>query len=46
MITGAGEREDDVGRQICECKEEFNAQLRPADIRLACFAAMLHGIKQ
>ncbi len=34
MITGAGDREDDVGKQICECKEEFNAQLRPDMIRL------------
>lgn len=36
LITGAGDREDDVGKQICERKEEFNAQLRPDNIRLTC----------
>lgn len=45
LITAAGEREDDVERQICDRKEEFNAQLRPASIRLACLAMMLCGIK-
>lgn len=45
LITGAGDGEDDVGEQICERREEFNAQLRPDNIRLTCLAIMLCGIK-
>lgn len=46
LITGAGDREDDVGKHICDCTEEFNAQFRSDNIRLTCFSVMLCGIKQ
>lgn len=46
LITETGDTEDDVRKQICARKEEFNAQLKPDNIRLTCFAITLHGIKQ